>query len=173
MTLGLLFRLLEVECPAAARLRSLRGRCPWGPGSGLRVSCLGSIPLETAWVGSISGEPEVPRRMGEGGANNNSRSVLGLYISYMHWPIQSYNSPLRSVQVLIYQMRILRSDSWKVTDSGFEPTSTDSKTHTRNPHAANCSQVQSHRSASFLPHPLHPELSRSPALLISSFEICT
>ena len=102
-------RLLEVDCSAAAG---------FGGGGGLCVaialrdprlgseSLLGSFPLESPTGAlSFSSEPEVPRRMQEGGANNNSRSVLRLLVRYLHWPIPSYNSPLRSVQVLIYQMR--------------------------------------------------------------------
>ena len=80
------------------------------PGLGSE-SPLGSFPLESPTGALSSSEPEVPLRMQEGGANNNSRSVLRLLVRYLHWPIPSYNSPLRSVQVLIYQIRKLRSYS--------------------------------------------------------------
>lgn len=106
--------LLEVDCSAAAGFGVGGGLCVAialrDPGLGSE-SPLESFPLETTGALSFSSEPEVPRRMREGGANNNSRSVLGLLVRYLHWPIPSYNSPLRSVQVLIYQMRKLRSYS--------------------------------------------------------------
>lgn len=78
VTVGPLIGVLEVDCPTAAGSGSLHGCSPGRPGSGLPVSSLGSISLEIAGAVSISAEPEVPRRMGEGGANNNSHSVLGL-----------------------------------------------------------------------------------------------
>lgn len=46
--------------------------------------------------------------------------------------------------------------------------SADSKTHVLNRQAAKCSQVQSQRCISFLPHPLHPEFFRRPLLLVSA-----
>lgn len=107
-------RLLEVDCSAAAGFGGGGGLCvaialrDSGLGS---ESPLGSFPLENPTGAVSSSEPEVPLRMQEGGANNNSRSVLRLLARYLHWPIPSYNSPLRSVQVLIYQMRKLRSYS--------------------------------------------------------------
>lgn len=104
--------LLKVDCSAAAGFGgflclaiALRD-----PGLGSE-SPLGSFQLETTGALSFGSEPEVPRRMWDGDANNNSRSVLGLLERYLHWPIPSHISPSRSVQVLIYQMRKLRSYS--------------------------------------------------------------
>ena len=57
------------------------------PGLGSE-SPMGSFQLETTGALSYGSEPEVPRRMWDGGANNNRRSVLGLLERYCIGPFR-------------------------------------------------------------------------------------
>lgn len=81
---------------------------PWGPPH------LSRLPRQQQEYGA-RGASRTPRGRGNNRAAGTRRCVPR--------PFSPYNSPLRSVQVSVYQMRKLRSHSWKVTEPGFVPTS--------------------------------------------------
>lgn len=78
---GPVFRLLEVDCPAAAGVGVFAGPEPWRACVRAPHLLSGVYSLGHRWSSlSESAEREVPSPMWEGGGNNNNRFVLDLYV---------------------------------------------------------------------------------------------